>query len=372
MRNKTNFKVEDYSSEYIEHVSMSNKKPSYPISEEFSSYLERNGRLEKIPITYRDLLYWHEAFPVYDRNGEDTLWRSVIYPSHQQDEIVKALIEVYSLLKTDGNMEVIEHLSVAQIDYCQFGNSNPFRIKIKNNFNDMHDYFYVKKVDASRVYGLELEHILSPNRIFYIIDEDTIIEEHIMGIPGDYFISHSLDSSNFHEVGLAKEFVKFNERCFTLLMGDMRSYNYVINITPDFDKQQFRVRSIDFDQFCYEGRKNNYLPQFYKENNKIVEFCAKVLPPQTIFQYQYEERMLIRKRADVARYRLGKLLDCMQDVELSTPEKIDSLAKDLAKYHKDNSFKKLKTMGQIMRLHLNLMVVKPKISIPGKSSFKSK
>ena len=115
-------------------------------------------------------------------------------------------------------MEVIEHLTVAQVDYCQFGNSNPFRVKIKNTFNDVHDYFYVKKVDASRVYGLELEHILSPNRIFYIIDDDTIIEEHIMGIPGDMFIDDYLSQLKYQEVSLAKEFVKFNERCFVILI----------------------------------------------------------------------------------------------------------------------------------------------------------
>ena len=272
-------------------------------------------------------------------------------------------------MKTGGNMEVIEHLAVAQIDYCQFGNSNPFRVKIRNTYNDIHDYFYVKKVDASRVYGMELEHILSPNRIFYIIDEDTILEEHIMGIPCDVFIDTRLSNPDYQEVSLAKEFVKFNERCFVLLLGDMRSYNYVINITPDFDKRQYRARCIDFDQCCYEGRKNNYLPQFYKENNKIVEVCSKVLPPETIYQYQYEERSLIKKRYEVAKYRLLKLLDVMQEAEISTAEKITSLAADMNKYHGTQEFTEKNTMGKILRLHLRLMFDKPKMEVPGRVSF---
>ena len=363
--------AENYSNS-IAHVRHSKKKPAFPISDAFREYLNEYGREEKIPVKYTDLLYWSESIPIYDKRGNDTLWRSVIYAPHAQDEIHKALTEVYGLLKTGGNMSVIEHLTVAQIDYCQFGNSNPFRIKIRNTFNDVHDYFYVKKVDASRVYGLEMEHILSPNRIFYIIDEDTIIEEHIMGIPCDVFIEDFLSLQRYQEVPLAKEFVKFNERCFVLLLGDMRSYNYVINMTPDFDKTQYRARCIDFDQFCYEGRKNNYLPQFYKENNPIVEFCSRVLPPETIYQYQYEERSLIKKRYQVAKIRLLKLLDAMRDDVLSTPEKIATLAADMNQYHRTHEFDDKDTMGKILRLHLRLMFEKPRMEVPGRISFKTK
>jgi hypothetical protein len=40
----------------------------------------------------------------------------------------------------------------------------PFRVKIRNILNDNYTHFYVK-ADASRIYGLELEHILSPDKI---------------------------------------------------------------------------------------------------------------------------------------------------------------------------------------------------------------
>jgi hypothetical protein len=36
---------------------------------------------------------------------------------------------------------------------------------------------------------LELEHILSPDKI-NLVYEDTLVEEHIMGIAGDVFIKH--------------------------------------------------------------------------------------------------------------------------------------------------------------------------------------
>jgi hypothetical protein len=42
--------------------------------------------------------------------------------------------------------------------------------------------------------------------------------------------------------------VKFNERCFIRLLGDMRSYNFVFVLTPDFEGWQVRIRAMDFDQ----------------------------------------------------------------------------------------------------------------------------
>jgi hypothetical protein len=44
----------------------------------------------------------------------------------------------------------------------------------------------------------------------------------------------------------------------------MRSYNFIVNITPDILNYQYRFRAIDFDQQSYEGRKNLYLPHFLK------------------------------------------------------------------------------------------------------------
>jgi len=62
-----------------------------------------------------------------------------------------------------------------------------------NKFNDNYDHYYIKICDASRIYGLELEDLLSPNRIKYRTDNNTLVEEHIAGVPGDVFISSHLN-----------------------------------------------------------------------------------------------------------------------------------------------------------------------------------
>jgi hypothetical protein len=327
--------------------SISKKKKCYPISDNITHYLKKYGRKVELPLSYDSLLQYTESFPV----GK-TLWVSVMYPSDIFQEINKGLCFVYSLLKTDGDISVIEHLRVDSVDFCLFGNSNPFRIKIINNFNDNYDYFYVKKTDISRILGLELEDILSPNRINYFVDGNTLIEEHISGIPGDDFISTELSHPKTNKTRLAKEFIKFNERCFYTLLGDMRSYNYVVEITHDFDDVQYRIRSIDFDQQCYEGNKKIYLPQFYKENNKLVKLVTDLLNPQTINQYQIEERSRIARRLKHSRYILKDLFETVEKEELSTQKKIDQLKTELAAHHNDDRFLKCTTMARILKLHL--------------------
>lgn len=339
---------------------MSKKKPSFPISPNLEQYLYDYERSVSLPISYHDLTHWFESAAIYDQQGKDTLWESVIYHPIEQEEIESALTFIYALLKTDGNIEVLEHLRIDRIDYCLFGNSKPFRIRLINTLNDNYDYFYVKQADASRIYGLELEHILSPNRLDFIVDDDTLIEGHIPGIPGDTFLSYYTEMPNFSKSFAAKEFVKFNERCFVMLLGDMRSYNYVVDVTPDFDTEQYRVRAIDFDQTCYEGRKNHYLPQFYKENYKIVRLCLELLHPTTVKQYQFEERTLMKRRYHLAQKRVKRLLNSMSKDQLSTKEKRRSLINELNQYHQTDKFSRLSSMGKVLRLHMTLMLGKPK------------
>src|SRR5205085_11569203 len=128
-------------------------------------------------------------------------------------------------------------------------------------------------------------------------------------IPGDVFIQQMMNAPNTNKIRLAKEFVRFNERCFVRLLGDMRSYNFVIDITPDIEDYQYRIRAIDFDQQSYEGRKNLYLPQFFKENKTYVEMVLNHLDKESIAQYQAEERTMMAVRMVSSRYRIKELLD---------------------------------------------------------------
>ncbi|SNR71801.1 MULTISPECIES: hypothetical protein [Hymenobacter] len=336
--------------------SISRKKLNYTIQPPLREYLHRYDREIVLPVSYRDLLHISGAFPLTDRQGRDTLWETVFYEPQTLRELSQGLAEVYALLKTAGDLSFTEHLLADRIDYCRFGNSNPFRVRIVNQLNDNYDYFYIKQADASRVYGLELEHLLSPNRLSYLVSGDTLVEEHIAGVPGDDFIRTRLPKLQFNQVRLAKEFVKFNERCFARLLGDMRSYNYVVDITPDFEDEQYRVRAIDFDQQSYEGRKSMYLPQYFKDNRPVVDLCSRFLKPESIRQYQTEERVLMLRRVRLERYRLKALMDCMRRDDLAPTEKLQQLRLELNHHHGTTKFDHCHTMGDMVRLNLQLML----------------
>jgi hypothetical protein len=342
----------------------SKKKPMFPVNEKLRAYLKLHGRETKLPVSYRDLLHFTYSMPLKDKFGAPTLWETVSYDKKEWDFLREGLVHIYAILRTEGDLTFSKHLDVARIDFCQFANSNPFRIRIVNKFNDNYDHYYIKVADASRIYGLELEHILSPNRMVYFTDKNTLVEEHIAGIPGDAFIEQYLNDPATNKIRLAKEFVKFNERCFARLLGDMQSYNFVIDITPDIEDYQYRIRTIDFDQQSYEGRKNLYLPQFFKNNNAYVELTLKHLNAESIEQYRTEERTLMALRLAAARYRIKELLDIMGEDKISTPEKTVQLAFELAKHHNNPVFLKCTTMGQLVKRNMKQMFQKQLKLVP--------
>ena len=327
------------------------------ISEDLWKYLNHYGRMAAVPATYEELLGFTNSYPLTDKDGKSTLWDTVVYERSMLKELWPRLTSIYSLLKT-GDLQAVPHLYVERVDYCGFGNSKPFRIRVVNQYNDNYDHFYIKVADASRLYGLELEHLLSPNRINYLVRENTLIEEHIAGVPGDVFIGDYFQRPEVNPVRIAKEFVKFSERCFIRLLGDMRSYNYVVVMTPDFEETQYRVRAIDFDQQSYEGAKSIYLPQFYKENLPVVQLCTRYLNYATMQQYQQEERSLIARRFLSEKSRLHALFRCMKNHPAEPAEKVVQLSEELGEYHSTTHFLGAKSMGELVEKHIEFTLGK--------------
>ena len=334
------------------------KKDLFPVSDRLQKYLHQYGRDIVLPIAYKDLLNYRHTTALRNKKGQLTHWETAVYDLKEMEFLKDGLVKTYAALKTEGNLSYIKHLDVERIDFCEFGNSIPFRIRIINRINDNYDHYYIKNSDASRIYGLELEHLLSPNRITFLYHKNTLVEEHIPGIPGDVFLEDYLNQPETNKIRIAKEFVKFNERCFARLLGDMRSYNFVIDITPDIEDYQYRMRAIDFDQQSYEGRKNLYLPQFYKENYEYVELVLKTLSAEVIEQYQAEERTAMALRVFASRKQLLELLTIMAKDEISEFHKIKLLREELNSHFNTTYFSKCISMGSIVKRQLKIVLQK--------------
>ena len=329
---------------------ISKKNPFYPISEELKGFLKVYDRWINTPVFYEDLLRFSGSVAVYDKKDADTLWVRVYYTDSERKEIDYNLKKIYTLLHSDGNESGIQYLNVDAIDYCTFGNSKPFRIKIRNILNDNFTYYYLKKTDASRVYGLEFEHMLSPYNLNFLVNQSTLIEEHIAGIPGDQFIKEFLPQcSDSEKAQIAKEYVKFNERSMIRLLGDMRAYNYVVVPTHDFDQVVYKIRPIDFDQQSFEGKLSVYRPQFFKENKALMDLVRTKLKHNSINQYKVEERSIVARRIISSGNRLESLLKIMQSETLTLTENLERLRKEIFKFTKDKAFMQSQSMGDIMK-----------------------
>jgi len=337
---------------------ISKKKIIYPISPHLRKYLIKYGREVDIPIHYKELLRYTNSIALYDSKGNDTLWETVFYDESDRNDIHLKVKKIYALLKSDGDMSVMQHLYIDRIDLCIYGNTQPFRVRIVNRINDNFDYFYIKNADASRVYGLELEHLLSPNRISYLVYKDSLIEEHIAGIPGEQFMRQHIHDGLLNPIRLSKEFVKFNERCFVRLLGDMHSSNFVIDVTPDFEETHYRIRAIDFDQQSYEGKKSIYLPQYFKQNNVLIQLGIRNITPESMAQYQREERALIATRLKSSPKEIEDILSSMESDTISTEENTECLKNDLAKHYRVSDFYRYSNMGQVLRQSLYLVLQK--------------
>lgn len=333
----------------MDDVLIEKKKPFFPIIPQLMEYLDENRRLTKLHINYDDLLRFRDYTSIFDKHGNDTLWLNVYYAHNEFADLEANLNKVYTLLHSDGDTSVLPYLKVDSVEYCTFGNSQPFRIRVRNVLNDNYTNYYIKRADASRVYGLELEDIISNNRINFLLHEDTLIEEHILGIPGDVFIAEKLPHcSELEKAQIAKEFVKFNERCFIGLLGDMRSYNYVVIPIHDFDQVVYRIRPIDFDQQSYEGKIEVYEPYRFKENRSMVQMVMQKLKPHSIEQYRKEVRSAIVKRILSDMDRFNHLMRVARADNIAPIEHVEQLRKALKARTYITGFDFCKTMGDVI------------------------
>ena len=136
----------------------------------------------------------------------------------------------------------------------------------------------------------------------------------------------------------------------------MHSSNFVIDVTPDFETTHYRMRSIDFDQQSFEKRKTVYMPQFFKQNLPFVELVQKYLTRESIQQYQREERSLIFNRIRNARYQIKDIIDVMAKDKIAPTENVELLREELAKHYQNDNFLRCKTMGQIVRVSLKILI----------------
>ena len=328
------------------------QKDIYAIEHPMRNYLLHYGREKKLPINYRDLHTYKYADAIRDSNDKLTHWETATYDASFQEILHQQLKETYLLLT--GLNDATPTLQITTIDFCEFGNSVPFRIGIISLEQHWKDTFYVKQADASRIFGLELEHLLTNNVIRFMCNHNTLIEKHIDGMPGDEFLkTHFLTLNDTSKQLLANAFIAFNTASFARLLGDMRNYNFVINTTADEQQQPaYHFRAIDFDQQCYEGRLKLYWPQFYRENYPFVKNVQDIYSKTEIKTIQHQQAQQFIRLYQKNATQIRALLNALMQAEISENYKVKQLAADLNQFYGNQDFSNCTTMASIVDVQI--------------------
>jgi hypothetical protein len=97
------------------------------------------------------------------------------------------------------------------------------------------------------------------------------------------------------------------------------------------------------------------MPQYFKENNPIINLGLKSMSEVLSLQYQKEERTRLLIRVKAAGGQLEALLNSMRNEELSSEENVRNLRSDLSDLYGDRSFLKCNTMGDLISTSLEML-----------------
>ncbi|MEJ0106234.1 MAG: hypothetical protein WDO19_28410 [Bacteroidota bacterium] len=80
------------------------------------------------------------------------------------------------------------------------------------------------------------------------------------------------------------------------------------------------------------------------------------LNKESIEQYQAEEKSSMAFRVAASRFRLMDLFNIMAKDNIALPEKTEQLKNELNSFLQTKSFNRCHSMGQILKLHLKMML----------------
>jgi hypothetical protein len=101
------------------------------------------------------------------------------------------------------------------------------------------------------------------------------------------------------------------------------------------------------------------MPQYFKQNNPIINLGFQRMSPVLELQYQKEERTRLLTRVRAAQDQLPVLLTVMKKEILSTTENILKLRSELSDLYKDSRFLQANTMGDLLATSLQMLEAQP-------------
>ena len=103
------------------------------------------------------------------------------------------------------------------------------------------------------------------------------------------------------------------------------------------------------------------MPQKYPQNEPFVNLSVAQLAPESVIQYQTEERSLIASRVRVSHGRYNELMQVMREDVISSDDYIRRLAAQLSEHYSESGFEACVTMGDLVHKSITMLL---KYSVP--------
>jgi len=307
-------------------------------------YLTQHHKASSLP-SYHDM---RECVD-YERevDEEDPGLEELFVVPESRDEFHQAVRQVASHL-WGGEAhppELFQNLSVVSVHEYTYADHKPLRIEVMLPGAVTHT-FYAKPFNERRLYGLELEHLLSPYKYDYSVSGEAIFEDHIMGTDAKDFME-AYRGYPYRNPDFAEEMLRLDFRTRAFLLGDMHDQNYIISQVESGDERAFVARPIDFDKLFLIRDLEGAGVISTKDRESVTELLGKGRC-ESVIGFE-RERMKRRFYENKARIRdLFNLIGQSQDCSSSLPD----LSMSLAQHYGSQDLYDADSMGELFRGHL--------------------
>ncbi len=285
---------------------------------------------------------------VFLEHSDESYITPLIIPEEIIDEKSSIIKRVASHLwgGNDKVEKLFKELEIKSIEEMSYADTKPLRIRL--NFSDkLEEVFYAKKFDERRLFGLELENLLSQYKYNYSASGGGIYEEEIKGVEAIEIAENTRKERIYLE-----ELVKLDYRSFVMLLGDMHNQNYLISRIDYKNDKEYCARPIDFDKLFEVGElRNGFVLSLNQRKTAISKMGWERY--RSIINLEREK---MRKRYLENSARIISLLNIISSSD-SCNIRTENIRNSLIRYYSSEKallpdFSKARNMGHLLGIHI--------------------
>lgn len=304
-------------------------------------YLSRHYRISSLPAydDFRDLLERPDSHGPNERV-------QLIIPAQARARTNSLSRQVSAFLwGREVNQEQLRALEVRTAELIPYADNEPVRVEVASDVLEPRA-FYAKPFGEQRMFGLELEHLVSRPYNF-VVSGSGIFEEEVPGIEG---VTMEKADERLDEA-YVRECARFEARCQALLFGDMHEYNWLVEQRrrPDSSEVRYEIRTIDPDKL-FELDELKYVVFSRERRQEMIGVIGEdAYEAEAAF-----ERKRMRNSFLDNRERVDEVLRLVGNSEIcNAVVKRYDLAQKLAIYHRNEDFYNAENAGELLERHLH-------------------